>query len=268
MRPGHPVTSDASTAAVSLPQGWALVAFDSLGSTNATARDLAEGGAGAGTVVWARRQEAGRGRWRRHWHSPEGNLYCSTILRPAVPAIAAGQLTFVAALALVDALAALAPALEPGLKWPNDVLAGGRKISGILLESNVTPDGGLPWVVAGVGLNLVSHPDGTPFPATDLLAETGRTVTPEAALEAYAAALDRWVRHWGRDGFPPVRQAWLDRAVGIGGLVTVRLEPEELVGRFVGLDGEGALELETAPGQRRLITAGDVFFGDGHAAGH
>jgi BirA family biotin operon repressor/biotin-[acetyl-CoA-carboxylase] ligase len=265
------VTRDAGSsaaAAIALPPGWSLVAFDSLGSTNATARELAEDGAGAGTVVWARRQHAGRGRWRRHWDSPEGNLYCSTVLRPAVPAAAAGQLTFVAALALADALAALAPGLATGLKWPNDVLADGRKISGILLESNVTPDGGLPWVVVGVGLNLVSHPDGTPFPATDLLAQTGRAVTPEAALAAYAAALDGWLARWVRDGFPPVRRAWLDRAVGLGGPVTVRLEPDDVAGRFLGLDGEGALELETAAGERRLITAGDVFFGGGHASGH
>ncbi len=254
--------------AASLPPGWTLAAFNTVDSTNAVARTLAEEGAAAGTVVWALRQEAGRGRWRRHWESPEGNLYCSAVLRPTVAAAMAGQLAFVAALALADAVEELAPGLELGLKWPNDVLANRRKISGILLESSVTSGGALPWVVLGTGLNLVSHPDGTPYPATDLKAESGREVRPAAALEAYVAALDDWLARWLRDGFNAVRHAWLDRAVGMGGPLVVRLHSEALSGRFHGLDGGGALVLETADGERHLVSAGDVFFGDADAADH
>lgn len=264
------MTSPAPPAALaaSLPPGWTLAAFNTVDSTNTVARTLAEEGAVAGTVVWALRQEAGRGRWRRHWESPEGNLYCSAVLRPAVAAAMAGQLAFVAALALANAVEALAPGLKLGLKWPNDVLANCRKISGILLESSVTPDGALPWVVLGTGLNLVSHPEGTPYPATDLKAESGREVRPAAALEAYVAALDDWLVRWLRDGFNPVRHAWLDRAVGMGGPLVVRLQSETLSGRFVGLDHGGALEIEATDGKRHHISAGDVYFRDTDAADH
>ena len=117
-----------------LPDGWTLVALASVGSTNDEAARLADTGVPEGTVVWSREQTGGRGRRGRHWASPPGNLYTSTILRPACAAPRAAELGFVAALAVAD----IVPVGRPvRLKWPNDVLVDGGKIAGILLESAV-----------------------------------------------------------------------------------------------------------------------------------
>lgn len=257
------------------PAGWRLIALDSVDSTNRHARDLAGEGAPHGTVVTARRQDKGRGRWRREWVSPEGNLYVSTVLRPPGSLEDAGRLTFVVALAVADALKAVAPQVATALKWPNDLLAGNRKLCGILLESEPAPDLTAAWVVAGVGVNLVSHPEGTDFPATDLAEAGAPGITPDDALAAYVAALDRWYRCWREDGFAAIRRAWLARAAGLGEPVRVRLERETLPGLFAGLDEDGSLLLDRPCGERRRITAGDVFFavgagqggsGEGHAA--
>jgi BirA family biotin operon repressor/biotin-[acetyl-CoA-carboxylase] ligase len=264
------------SAARGWPRGWRLIALDAIDSTNRHARELAAEGAAHGTVVTARRQDRGRGRYGRDWVSPEGNLYVSVLLRPPVALEEAGQLTFVAALSTADALAAVAPAVPTALKWPNDVLARGRKIAGILLESEPAPDFAAAWVVVGVGVNLASHPEGVMYPATDLAAAGAPGVTAEAALAAFAAALDSWYRRWREDGFAAVRQAWLARAAGLGAPIRVQLDRETLSGIFAGLDTDGSLLLDRPCGERRRIAAGDVFLaaadeaagerGEGHAA--
>lgn len=242
------------------PAGWRLIALDSVDSTNRHARDLAGEGAPHGTVVTARRQDKGRGRWRREWVSPEGNLYVSVVLRPPGSLEEAGRLTFVVALAVADALKAVAPGVAIALKWPNDLLAGNRKLCGILLESEPAADLTAAWVVAGVGLNLISHPQGTDFPATNLAEAGAPGLAPEDALAAYIPALDRWYRCWREDGFAAIRRAWLARAAGLGEPVRVRLEQETLPGLFAGLGEDGSLLLDRPCGERRRIAAGDVFF--------
>ncbi len=256
----------AAMAVPMVPAGWRVIVRDVVGSTNDEARTLAETGAAQGTMVWAARQAAGRGRQARPWESPEGNLYCSTVLRPGMPAMRGGELAFLVALALAEGIAAVAPALDVRLKWPNDVLIGRRKVAGILLESSVAHDGTLAWVVAGTGVNLVSFPEGTRFPATSLTAEGAAAVTPPVLLSSYAAALDRWAGRWRGEGFAPVRRAWLERAVGLGEPVEVRLDHETLTGRFAGLDPHGALVLERVGLPPRQVSAGDVFFGESCAA--
>lgn len=240
-----------------LPEGFRLLRYDTLGSTNDEARRLAEAGAAPWTLIWARSQSAGRGRRQRAWVSPPGNLYASLILRPDTGAGTAAQLGFVAALALGDAISSQLPKLEPRYKWPNDVLVAGAKLAGILLESSAAPGGAVDWLVIGMGVNVTSHPPGTAYPATSLAAH-GAVPALEALLERIAAALQSWEARWRRDGFGPVRQAWLGRAEGLGGPIGVRLEGESLTGRFVDLDGDGALLIETEAGRRR-IAAGEVF---------
>jgi len=233
-----------------LPAGITLVALDAVDGTNAAARRRAEAGAPDRPLVWAREQLAGRGRRGRRWASPPGNLYCTLLLRPRRPVRRWGQLCFVAAVALRQAIAAFAPALILQLKWPNDLLLGGRKLSGTLLEAS-----GSDWVLIGTGVNLASHPDG--LGATSLAAH-GVELGPEALLEAYMAALLPWIDRWQQDGFAPVRQAWLRHAIGLGQPVTVRLADRELDGRFAALDPAGALILERPQGTCR-IEAGEVF---------
>jgi len=224
-----------------------LVALQSVGSTNDEAARLADRGAAEGTVVWAREQTGGRGRRGRAWASPVGNLYTSTILRPDCAAARAAELGFVAALAVAD----MVPAQRPvRVKWPNDVLADGGKIAGILLESAVGQTGKVEHVVAGIGLNVGFAPQ-----LPDMRyrgAALGGSV--EAAMEKLTAALARQLARWRREGFTAVRAAWLAKAGPLGAKVDVRLGEELVRGRFAGLDPDGALLLDTAAGPRRIVS--------------
>ena len=249
-----------------LPPGYALIALDEAGSTNDEARERASRGAPEGTVVWARVQRAGRGRRGRSWVSPPGNLYFSVILRPACEARSVAQLSFVAALAVLDLVDGLVPD-RARCKWPNDVLVDGGKVAGILLESALGPGGRVDWVVLGIGVNLASHPgiEG-PIPSASLADAGAMTLAPEEALPPVLAALARRRREWETQGFAAVRSAWLARAHGLGGPVTVANGERRLTGIFEGLDEGGALVLAQPGGERLSIAAGDVFFGDAEAA--
>jgi BirA family biotin operon repressor/biotin-[acetyl-CoA-carboxylase] ligase len=247
--------------ALRLSPSFHLVVCERIDSTNAEAKRLAAAGAQSGTLVWAREQLVGRGRRGRGWSSPPGNLYASLLLRPGCPPARACQLSFVAAVAVAEALTALLPkGAAVALKWPNDVLVGGAKIAGILLETAGVADRSVDWLVIGVGINLTSHPADTPYPATDLQREGAPGVTPERALQAFVETFERWHGVWSVDGFPPVRARWLASAHGLGEPIEVRLERETLHGRFGDLDGNGALMLDMEGGIRRPITTGDLFF--------
>jgi BirA family biotin operon repressor/biotin-[acetyl-CoA-carboxylase] ligase len=241
---------------VILPPAYRLVALERVESTNEEAKRLAREGAEEGTLVWAREQTGGRGRRGRDWVSPPGNLYLSLVLRPEAPPARHGELGFVAALAVGETVGAFVPPLtELRYKWPNDVLVSGRKVSGILLESESAAD----WLILGVGINIGHFPPGTETPATSLReegADAGATV--EAVLDRFARAFLAWANRWVDDGFAPIRAAWLGRAQGLGEPIRVRLPTETLEGRFADLDVSGALVLETAAG-RRLIAAGEIY---------
>jgi BirA family biotin operon repressor/biotin-[acetyl-CoA-carboxylase] ligase len=230
-----------------LPDGWTLVARDSVGSTNDEAAHLADNGAAEGTVVWAREQTGGRGRRGRRWVSPVGNLYSSTILRPDCAAPHAAELGFVAALAVADVIPA---AREVRVKWPNDVLVDGGKIAGILLESAIAQTGRVEHVVVGIGINVGFAPQlpEMRYPGAAL----GGSV--EVALEKFTHALAVRLVEWRRDGFEVVRAAWLAKAGPIGTEVDVKLGDELVRGRFAGLDREGALLLDTAAGPRKIVS--------------
>lgn len=245
-----------------LPAGYRLVARESVDSTNEEACRLARDGAADGTVVWALRQTAGRGRRGRGWDSPEGNLYCSLILRPARPAGEAAQLTFVTAVALGEAVGNLLPEdADLRYKWPNDLLLGGRKVAGILLESAGAARRSIDWLVVGVGLNVARFPEATDgHPATSLCAGGAAQVDAAGALRIFLDRFAYWYEGWRRGGMGPVRDAWLARAARIGEDIEVRLPDRSLRGRFVGLDAGGALILGLPDGTRTTVAAGDVFF--------
>ena len=245
--------------ALSTPPPLRLLRYETLGSTNDEAKRLADAGAEAWTVVWACQQTAGRGRGHNAFVSPPGNLYFSMILRPACPAATAAQLGFVAALAVGEAVAALLPAgHDLRYKWPNDVLADGRKLSGILLESSAAHDGKLDWLVVGIGVNVASHPAETPWPATSFGVLGSSEVDIEDLLRRIVDAFRAWMARWASEGFSPIRAAWLARAYGLGQPVGVRLPRESFSGRFVDLDRDGVLLVETAAGPRR-VAAGEIF---------
>jgi BirA family biotin operon repressor/biotin-[acetyl-CoA-carboxylase] ligase len=209
-------------------------------------------------------QTAGRGRRGRAWESPSGNFMGTLFLRPQCSPRKAAELSFVAAVAVHDAVAALLPPdLRPDLrlKWPNDLLHNGRKCAGILLESSGVAGAELAWLAIGMGINLARHPDNVEYPATSLAALGVADVRPMDALGALATAFEARIRQW-RDvqGFAAIREAWLARAAGLGGAITVRLADETFTGTFEGLAPDGALEVRTDGGALRSVSAGDVFF--------
>jgi len=251
------------TEAPSLPDGFRLLHFPSIGSTNDEAKTLARAGAPEGTLVWADEQTAGRGRRGRAWLSPPGNLYFSLVQRPGSAPAHAAQLGFVAALGLGDALLALTGnALQLSYKWPNDLLASGMKLAGILLESETGTSERVDFVVIGAGTNLASKPGNVEFPATSLAEQGFANVTPALLLQAFARHFATWAQRWRYEGFAPVREAWLARASGVGEDIRVRLERSTLTGRFHDLDQDGALLLDAPADQgggRRRIAAGEIF---------
>jgi BirA family biotin operon repressor/biotin-[acetyl-CoA-carboxylase] ligase len=233
------------------------IIYEALGSTNAEA--LARARAGERGPVWisAQRQDAGRGRRGSAWTSEPGNLYVSLLLTDPAPPAQAPQLSFVAALALHDAVAECAAALGPmlALKWPNDLMVGGAKLAGILIEGDSSS--GLA-VVIGIGVNCVNHPGGTPYPATDLMA-AGAMVEPQRLLAALAAAMQKRLAQWDRgQGFAAIRADWLKRAAGLGQDIKVRLPEREFTGLFEGLDDAGRL-LVRGVAEVTTVTAGEVF---------
>jgi len=242
------------------PAGYALLEFDEIDSTNEEARRRAASGEKGPLWIVAKHQTSGRGRRGRSWQSPTGNLAATLLLRPDRSAAECAQLSFAAALAVSDMLAALAPQADFTLKWPNDILAVGRKIAGILLESESGANGRIAWLAAGIGVNLASYPDDTEFLAIALATLGVLPPDPKDALLHLAAAFAKWYDVWRAQGFLPVREAWLSRAAGLGKRIRARLAKEEIKGVFQGIDDSGALLLGLPGGVSRAISAGEVFF--------
>jgi BirA family biotin operon repressor/biotin-[acetyl-CoA-carboxylase] ligase len=128
----------------------------------------------------------------------------------------------------------------------------------MLLESEVADNAAIDFVVIGVGVNLASKPGDVEYPATSLSEEGFPGIAPEQLLQSYVRRFDFWVRIWRTEGFASIREAWLARAAGLGTDIRVRLERTTLFGRFLDLDDDGALVIQTAEGRRR-VAAGDVF---------
>lgn len=224
------------------------------GSTNADLLALARSGAAEGCWLRADRQSAGRGRQGRHWASPAGNLYASTLVRIRPTDPPAATLALMAAVALDEAIGLfLSDRTALSIKWPNDLLLGGTKLSGILLERSEDA------VVIGMGVNLMHHPDLPDRPTTSLVAH-GVSITPMTLADVLVESMARWLTRWRAGGLAPVRARWLVRAHPTGTALTARLPDGAAVdGLFDGLDGDGALLLRLASGERRVIHAADVF---------
>ena len=253
--------------------GYRLQAFDQIGSTNVEA--MARARAGECGPIWfvTTEQTAGRGRRHRPWAAPRGNLASSILeVMDVAPAVAA-TLGFASGLALDAALrqVSLEAALRSGaavnfaLKWPNDVLGEGKKISGILLEAENVARG--LAVVAGMGTNVVGSPEGTPTPATSLAA-LGIQISAE---ELFSALADAWIEFRGiwdnGRGFEEIRKLWLSRAAGIGQTVAVTSGGSTIEGIFDTIDELGCMIIQTPAGKRMPVSAGDVYFGSAASRG-
>ena len=243
---------------MSWPQGYGLKEFDEIDSTNEEARRLALAGERGPLWITAARQSAGRGRRGRAWVSPAGNLSATLLLAPGRPANECAQLSFAAALAASDAVMSFGA--DARVKWPNDVLANGAKIAGILLESASQGGADPAWLAVGIGINLKHHPSDTEFPATSLAAAGLAPAEPREGLLRLAASFAKWYDIWRADGFAPIRDAWLARAAGLGTRIRARLTNGETMGVFEGIDANGALLLRETQDRVRTIAAGEVFF--------
>jgi BirA family biotin operon repressor/biotin-[acetyl-CoA-carboxylase] ligase len=256
--------------------GYRLAAFDKIGSTNAEAMLRARAGECGPMWFVTSEQTAGRGRRFRPWVAPPGNLASSILEVMDVAPAAAATLGFAAGLALEAALRKLSveatlrmagsDELNFSLKWPNDVLAGRKKLAGILLEAEATVGGGLA-VVVGIGTNVVGAPEGTPTPATSLKA-IGIDVGAE---ELFFALSDAWAEFRGiwdeARGFAEIRRLWLARAAGLGEPVSIRSGETLIEGIFDTIDEQGCLIIRTSAGARVPVTAGDVYFGAAASTG-
>jgi BirA family biotin operon repressor/biotin-[acetyl-CoA-carboxylase] ligase len=266
----------APTAAL---EGYRLEAHETVGSTNTLALERAREGDPGRLWIVSKRQESGRGRRGRTWETPQGNLAATLLLTGTGELKLAATLGFVAGLALSDALAAVVPHGRIGigvdgggknasrfeLKWPNDVLAEGAKLAGILLESALTP-GGYALAI-GIGVNVVAYPEGLPYPATSLAA-LGAGADAETLFVALSDAWTANARDWddGR-GLARIRNRWLARAAGLGSDVAVRVDGNVVRGVFETIDDDCRFVIRARDGQTLRIAAGDVHFGAVASAG-
>lgn len=225
------------------------------GSTNADMLELARtGSVSEGDWLTAERQTSGRGRLGRDWISPVGNIYASTVIELRASDPLAPTLALAAAISVYDTLKIWAPSQALTIKWPNDLLVDGAKISGILLESVGKA------VVIGIGVNLVPVPATIDRPATSLAALGIAPPDSKVFLGALTEILANWVARWRAEGLPAIRSAWLDRAHRIGtALSAATSDNDRIEGLFDGLTDDCGLRLRLADGSTRVIHAGDVF---------
>jgi BirA family transcriptional regulator, biotin operon repressor / biotin---[acetyl-CoA-carboxylase] ligase len=220
--------------------GWRVVRFGLIDSTNEEARRRALTGDPGRLWIMAEEQSAGRGRRGRTWASPRGNLYASALLIDPCPQAAAAQLGFVAGVALARA-AKDAGAAGARLKWPNDLVCGGAKCAGLLVEGATLPDKRLACVV-GVGVNCLSAPTGLSYSTAVLTTESGRAIEARALFERLIERFDDALGTWrAGEGFEAVRSAWLAHAAALGARVRVESGGRLREGTFEGLDGAGRL---------------------------
>ena len=241
--------------------GHELHYFEETGSTNDDAFRLGLSGAPEGTVVIAESQSSGKGRLKRVWHSPPGvNLYTSVILRPSFKTMRAPQISIAAGVAVAETLNPYCGG-RAELKWPNDVLIGGKKICGILAQMK-TVESGIDFVVVGIGININIHRNQFSNEineiATSLAIESGGEIPRSDVIIRLYENLTKWYKKLQICGFEPVRQAWLDLTPMIGKTVQVRFSEEVVSGTACGLDEDGSLILQTDLNSTLRVSAGDA----------
>jgi BirA family biotin operon repressor/biotin-[acetyl-CoA-carboxylase] ligase len=236
--------------------------FEEIDSTILEARRRADRGEIGPVWLIARRQTAGRGRRGRAWITFDGNLLATYLFVTSRPPQEIALLGFATGLAIAETLETSGARAPATLKWPNDVLIGGAKASGILLDSGALPGGAGTWAALAFGVNLAAAPKAIDQPTISLreaMAPDMRTPEPLEFFAALRTRLEGWAARLTTEGFEPLRLAWLSRAHGLGQTARVMQGAEPITGQFAGLSPRGELKLETPAGSR-LIAAGDVYF--------
>lgn len=242
-----------------------IIHFETLDSTQDKAKEFLLSGVELPFAIYADMQTKGRGRGGHEWVSQQGNLFTSLVIPlENIHAKNAGQYSFLTAVALMDCLADYGVSHAVN-KWPNDILVEGKKIAGILLESDIGADGFINALIIGTGVNLVSAPEGAISlrHCEELLGDEAiqrfRKNDSESFLSHFIINLERNLDIIKQNGFAPIREKWLTKAHGLGSIIRVRLPHETFHGEFIGLDEEGAL-LVNVDGKPRKVYSGEVFF--------
>ncbi|NHM29149.1 biotin--[acetyl-CoA-carboxylase] ligase [Neobacillus terrae] len=232
---------------------------ESTGSTQKIAHQLSNDDAPEGTVVVAEEQVSGRGRMDRKWHSPKyTGIWMSIILRPNILPARAPQLTLLAAVAVVQAMEEVT-GLVPEIKWPNDILINGRKVTGILTELQAEADR-INSVIIGIGINVnqESFPEEIEQTATSLLIEKGEAVSRTELIKSVFAHLEKLYSIYLENGFLPIKLLWESYAVSIGKTLKARTLTSVIEGRALGITDDGVLKIEDKDGVIHQVYSADI----------
>lgn len=234
---------------------------ESVHSTQKIALQLSLEGAPEGTVVIAEEQTSGRGRMARHWYSPKySGIWMSIILRPNLPPQKAPQLTLIVAVAAVQAIQELT-SVQPEIKWPNDILINGKKITGILTELQAESDR-INSVIIGIGMNVNQAIDDYPEEirdiATSLFIESGEKVNRASMIKVLLEKLEYLYDLYIKEGFYPIKLLWESYAISIGKMITARMLQGNLYGKAIGITDDGVLMVEDKKGEIHHIYSADI----------
>ncbi|MBR72822.1 MAG: biotin--[acetyl-CoA-carboxylase] ligase [Rhodospirillaceae bacterium] len=249
-----------------IPSNFSIKYFNSVTSTNNTACLEADQGAAAGTVILAKSQTCGRGRYGRNWESPAGNLYASILLRPDCPVIVAAQTSLVTSIAVWETVSTFLPKnCEVLCKWPNDILVNQKKISGILLESQIlkndTSNPIIEWLIIGIGINISTYPRiKSNYKATSLSKECGFQLNVDKVLSLLLLNMEKMLNLWANKGMSPIIKLWISKTCPFGQALIVESPNGTISGKFNGLNKQGELKIITHNNLEKIISAGDVHF--------
>ncbi|MEH7276011.1 biotin--[acetyl-CoA-carboxylase] ligase [Neobacillus vireti] len=234
---------------------------DCVESTQKIAQRLAFEAAPEGTVIIAEEQVSGRGRMDRRWHSPKyTGIWMSLILRPNIPLPKAPQLTLITAVAIVQAIEDLT-GLIPEIKWPNDILISGKKVTGILTELEAEADR-INSVIIGIGINVNQTREDFPSDieqiATSLLLEKGEKVSRADLIKGIFTNLEKLYLLYLEEGFQPIKLLWESYAISIGKKITARTLSHSIIGIAKGITDDGVLMIEDGHGKIHHIYSADI----------
>ena len=241
-----------------LKKPFNLKYFDSVESTNDAAASFASRGCKPWTIVCANEQKKGKGRLGRKWISKKGNIFFSIILKPDLKVNYTPQLNFVASLAIYDTLRPFLPReVAFNFKWPNDLLLNEKKFCGILIETSFIGDT-LDWLVLGIGINVLSFPKGTIFPATSLKEMGCKDFSDESFLQRFLENFKKYFVSWEVEGFNRVKRAWLKKAYRLNKNISLNINSKKIIGKFIGIDNSGQIILKLNTEKKKIFNVGDI----------
>jgi len=239
--------------------------FESITSTNSKAYELAEEGAPEGTLVVAETQTSGKGRLGRKWISPKGKgIYCSIILRPDMEIDSIPVITLAGAVSIQRTIKKVC-GIDAGVKWPNDILIGGKKVCGILTEIKAQPDM-VDFLIIGIGININTDRKQIPPEATSLKIESAHCVSRTEFLRLMLNEMEKDYKKIKMEGFQTLRDECKNKSTVLNKHIKVSEHHRAIEGIAVDIDEKGALIIQTKTGERKRIFSGDVTVGTGPRA--